>query len=242
MLTTVIVCADYSDILALTLPHNKKLLEEIIVITTAADLQTQQLCKQNSVRCHVTDVFTRDGAVFNKGAAINEVLQDLSEWVLSLDADVLVAPDFPSHRAALRSGRLYGCRRRALVKFKANTPTLFQHHLWKNIPVVQEKGPYGYFQLFHMEDPILRNASSLFPADWRFAGGCDNEFMLRWPEKLRTWLPCHVLHLGPMYQNWCGRATQLVSGKTPPRAAQNLSSLRAINTGKAPKRLSRGNS
>jgi len=45
--------------------------DNLVVVTHPRDLDTQQICNENGVKVVTTDAFNKDGAVFNKGAAIN---------------------------------------------------------------------------------------------------------------------------------------------------------------------------
>ena len=90
----IIVCVNYSDFLAHTLPHNKTHFDNLIVITDTKDEKTKELCEYYHVRCIQTDIFYENGDSFNKGAAINYGLSQLEkkDWVIHLDADIYLPP------------------------------------------------------------------------------------------------------------------------------------------------------
>src|ERR1035437_6127938 len=71
----IIVCVDYADVLAWTLPHNIRQFDELLVVTTGRDLHTRRLCEHLGVRRIETDVFYKGGVPFNKGAGINAGLR-----------------------------------------------------------------------------------------------------------------------------------------------------------------------
>jgi hypothetical protein len=70
------VCVDYGDLLAVTLPRNARGFERVVVATTEADRATLDIVADvpNAV-AFTTDAFTRDGATFNKGLAIEEAIE-----------------------------------------------------------------------------------------------------------------------------------------------------------------------
>ncbi len=90
----VMVCVNYADFLAQTLPQNVKLLDRIVVVTDTKDKLTKSVCDQYNVECIQTDVFYEDNAVFNKGKGINAGLEvlDKNGWVLHLDSDIWLSP------------------------------------------------------------------------------------------------------------------------------------------------------
>ena len=64
------VCVNYSDLLAAGLESWYQGCDKLLVVTTPEDTETQLLCANSDILVHQTDVFYRDGATFNKGAAI----------------------------------------------------------------------------------------------------------------------------------------------------------------------------
>lgn len=90
----VIVCVNYADFLAQTLPHNMQFLDEIIVVTDLRDECTRKLCHELGVVCVASDTFYEGGAVFNKAKGIEVALSLLScdAWVLHMDADIWLPP------------------------------------------------------------------------------------------------------------------------------------------------------
>lgn len=90
----VIVCVDYADFLAETLPHNLPHFDRTLVITAPGDLETQELCRKLSVPYYTTNLFYKDGEAFNKSRGIDFGLSYLREndWVVHLDADTYLPP------------------------------------------------------------------------------------------------------------------------------------------------------
>ena len=92
----VVVCCDYSDFLAFTLPLNRHFFNRLVVVTSTKDIRTQKLCEYWHVQCIQTDVFYEDGSAFNKAKGINAGLSALDgdSWICHLDADIILPPQF----------------------------------------------------------------------------------------------------------------------------------------------------
>lgn len=212
----VVVCVNYDDLLAVTMPALLPHVQELVVVTAPADEKTQALVAgRRNARCHVTDAFYRHGAKFNKGLAMEEGFDALGRdgWILVIDADILVPPDLSFQLAALRPrpGFLYTPRRRIL-----DDPTQWERYAdprtWPSLPGRKEdKGHYGYFQLFHAGDPVLK-ALPWYATEFTHAGQCDDKFQHRWPVPRKPRPPFEVLHLGRCDENWFGRTTARVDG------------------------------
>jgi hypothetical protein len=90
----IIVCVDYADFLAQTLPHNMQHFDRVLVVTSFNDRATQSLCRRLSVECRPTDVMHQRGESFAKGRAIDYGLGYLrrADWLVQLDADIWLPP------------------------------------------------------------------------------------------------------------------------------------------------------
>lgn len=90
----IIVCVNYADFLAHTLPNNMQYLDEIIVVTDLRDKATRKLCEELGVTCVASDTFYDGEAHFNKAKGIQVALDLLSAdaWVLHMDADIWLPP------------------------------------------------------------------------------------------------------------------------------------------------------
>lgn len=208
----IVVCVDYDDLLAMTLPANLRHLSSCVVVTAPHDEATQRLCNGfDKVRVHVTDAFYRYGATFNKGLAIEEGFDVLGRWgwILVWDADTL----FP-RRLRLQSvqcGHLYGARRRVCpnpLQHRDNLP-------WRRWRVHKDREIAGYFQLFHAADQHIAERP-WYEVTFTHAGGGDGYFQSRWPADRKHWLPAEVLHFGPVDTNWFGRASRRIDGRKLP--------------------------
>ena len=205
----IIVCVDYWDYLAVTLPYNLHHYDECMVVTSPADTNTRELCKHYKVQCHITDAFYRKGAMFNKWLALEEGLDKFGRdgWILIIDADIMLprSIDLPP----LHIGNIYAPRRRM-----GDRP--LPESMWNTLRLWHVQEFSGFFQLFHGRDPVLPNPP-WHEVDWTHAGGADTFFQNKWRPTNKIRLDFEVLHLGPNGKNWCGRATPL-AGQVPTEA------------------------
>ncbi len=207
------VCVGYSDLLAITLPRNARHFDCTLVVTSPEDSRTVALVEslQHSSPRHIqyfkTDAFTRYGATFNKGLAVEEGFDVLGRegWMCVWDADTLL-PTYPM-RLELRLHNkefLYSAYRRILHDPKLWTPVLD----WSTVPIVYESRPTtfpGYFHLFHADAQALKEPSEpWYDVTFSHAGGGDGFFQSRWSKDQKVRLPDPVLHLGPRDTNWFG--------------------------------------
>lgn len=223
----VLVCKDYADFLAHTLPENLPYFDRLVVVTHPGDKATRDLCSQYSVECVVTEVMHDYGDEFNKGRAIDLGLAHLKQdaWVLHLDADIVLPHNFKRllDHARLDTRNLYGADRLDVYgyetwmkhkdrrtpshtrKFLVGAPDCFPlaARLLHN-----ELGylPIGFFQLWHGHQryPIVQGSAEhtdvLFAAQW----GREKRILL--PEILCYHLQS-VTRRERMGTNWNGRRT-----------------------------------
>lgn len=207
----IVVCVNYDDLLEITLWRNMRHLTECVVITTPTDERTKEVCRKvPNVRVFETDAFTRFGAKFNKGLAMEEGFDFLGRhgWILIWDADTLFPDELPSLNN-LYQGRLYNAPRLILAD-----PTRWRPDLdWSTLPISNDKSFPGYFQLFYAGDRII-NQRPWYDVTFAHAGGGDGYFESRWPNHLKIRMPEKVLHLGPRDTNWFGRASPRRDGLT----------------------------
>jgi hypothetical protein len=183
-LTAVIVSYNYSDFLALTLPHNKEVFDNVFVITKPEDTATIELCAKLNVCCMGSNKFTHNGAKFNRGAVYNEFFwkySGVSDWVVLLDSDILVPEGIRDHvkSGALDTEVLYGSRRYdvdTVEKYKAYVEdplTVYQCTLLRGFA-------FGYFQMFNLQSSVfdelwMKSNGNPYPesysnaeSDWQF--------------------------------------------------------------------------
>ena len=224
MIRSLVVCVDYADLLALTLPRNLPHFGKTLVVTSPTDEATQALAMRHDVGLFVTDVFYRHGAAFNKGAAIEAGFDVLGRegWIVHWDADIVMPAD--ARFRDVRPGWLHMPRRRM-----CEAPAMWDgSNDWGKFPIGQEK-PFvaGYFQLFDAADPMLRQRP-WYPTHWRHAGGSDTAFCNRWPKHRRRWLSFEVLHLGIPCRNWWGRSTPYLDGSEPTESRERHERMRQM--------------
>jgi len=233
-LEAVIVCTNYGDFLAETLPLNLPHFDRVVVVTAHDDHETRGLCAKWSVECILTDTFTEKGEPFNKGAALNIGIGALRQlgWIVQMDADIAVPQTFRNmlDKSALQPGNLYGCERANVVGWKlwaklkqnwAKEPqfgyrylvsTGAEHPIGANL-VHKQFGycPIGFFQLWHSS--YMHQYELRYPDTEGSAECTDVQWALRWPRKNRLMLPTvRVYHLESeltrMGANWHGRKTK----------------------------------
>lgn len=230
----VIVCRDYGDFLAETLPMNLDHIDRVVVVTSVEDSLTRAICRHWSVECVTTDVFTEKGDCFNKGAAINVGLASLRQkgWLLHMDADIVLPLRFKNmlDKSALQEHCLYGCERAcvqgwlAWQKIKATwwTEPQYAEKYFVTTPpqapispniVHKDRGftPIGFFQFWHSKYSQWNEIR--YPETESNAENMDVQFAIKWPRKDRILLPTvPVFHLeseaGPMGVNWNGRKSK----------------------------------
>ena len=237
----VIVCVGYGDYLAITLPFTKNAVDKAIVVTDEEDILTQKVCKQNEVEFIVSKRLHENGAVLAKGKGVNDGLDALApdDWVLVLDADIIVPVDFSAkiRTVTLNPGALYHSRRWGPVRVKDIEPLMRQlndgvdlrrlYRRWANktsagggfhLNNAVEETPFGYFHLFNTRANILQGRDKIYSeisdtAEWDDAEFADSVYL----RGRCTLLPadvCEVIHLphGIFRANWIGRKGSLVPG------------------------------
>ena len=221
----IMVCVDYGDLLAVTLPYNRHHFEEVCVVTTWNDEETECIARMSDCLRYYTNEFYEDGAIFNKWMALESALDVFERKGLMciMDPDVLWPKDIgPAHQFAF--DRLYTPRRRILDDVTAEIP---DEKDWKNLPLFSEREFAGYSQIFHADDPRLPEPP-WHEQDWIHAGGADSAFQNLWKPEEKIRPEWEVLHLGRPGLNWCGRSTIRRDGTAPENAEDRKSMLDEI--------------
>ena len=227
MLRALITSVNFSDFLALTLPWNRHHWSEVMVLTTPADTNTQEVAHAHGASVYVTNSFYRDGAKFNKYLAIEEALNHFGRHgVLCLiDVDIF----WPKHLPPFhywKPNRIYSFRRRRLLLDV--TAPIPPEKEWYKLPMhLLTDKCFGFTQIFWADDPVL-GPPPWHPLDITHAGLGDNLFQNRWPLESRVWLERDVLHLGDHGNNWLGRVVPGRDGKLPDNAGPLLEEVRAV--------------
>ena len=87
----IVVCVQYADFFAETVDRMCHAVDQLVVVTTSDDKETQKLCvNRPKVKVVETDAFYRGGMKFSLGAGLNEGLKACKrdDWALVLDADM----------------------------------------------------------------------------------------------------------------------------------------------------------
>ncbi len=233
----VIVCDQYADFLAQTLPHNKFLFDRIVVVTPFEDRKTQRVCEFHHVECVRSDELLSRKGEFHKGKGINAGLAALSlkGWAVHLDADIYLPPQtrLLLQAADLDPAFLYGIDRFNVRGFEAwadfqGLPRL-QHEnetyihlgafpIGTRVMHRQAGGyvPIGFFQMWHPAVSGIRR----YPEEHTNAGRGDTVFAQKWPRCRRGFLPEIVAyHLesedASNAANWNGRTTAPFTQRKP---------------------------
>lgn len=230
----IIVCVNYSDFLAHTLPYNRNQFNNLVVVTDTKDDETRKICEFYHVKCIQTDIFYENNNEFNKGAAINYALSQLEkkEWVLHLDADIYLPPLTRTilENLPLEKDKIYGVDRLMCNSYEEwiayiNSPKPIQEgwifiHLsafpmgvrlaeYMNKNAGYE--PIGYFQLWNPKGSGVYD----YPTQHDFCDRTDVLHCKKFERKKRELLPeIVVIHLDSegsipdnMGKNWKGRKT-----------------------------------
>jgi Glycosyltransferase like family 2 len=239
----VITCCGYGDFLAVTLAENQGLLDNIVVVTTPDDEETQRVCRQQDIHYVVSDEHKRNGAEFNKARLIARGFDQIAgtDWILHLDADCVLPQKFRRliDWAHLDPRTIYGCDRQNIVGWENwqalkrsagcwdNHAHTHAHWFHPKYPVgsrwvssIHSYVPIGFFQLFHGSE-LTKGGYHVkrYPFHHGDAARSDVQFALQWDRRHRQLIPeVIVLHLesesSALGANWKGRTTPRF-GPTP---------------------------
>ncbi len=252
------VAVDYTDLLAVTLPYNVHHFEDVTIVTDAASEDAvKQVCWDmpnpagTSLTILRTDLFTANGAAFNKWRALEWGLDQMGRhgWLCLMDADVLWPKglEIRDQHETLKvwmpnTSTLYLDRGQLCTPMRRMYESLTfapdghlripAEEMWRNFIRHRNVREWaGYSQIFHASDPVLG------PPPWHdvgytHAGTADSIFQAKWPRERKVRPPFEVLHLGPAGQNWMGRATRRLDGSLPQESGERLRKVAAIWTGR----------
>jgi hypothetical protein len=229
-LEAVSTCVGFDDILDVTLSLNHPHLDTMIVVTTHNDKKTQLCAQKHGAICVQTDLFKKNGRVFNKGAAINSGFGRFQYhgWRMHLDSDIILPDNFRRmvfNHTTLDKACIYGADRVDVIGYKEVndlrnssfiTPQAsygFKVDTNINKPIgsryvdpLRGYVPIGYFQMWY--------ADSQHPYPWSLGTAAHDDVMFgeQWCMEHRRLLPTTIVyHLntieGRMSQNWEGRTT-----------------------------------
>ena len=185
----------YAGYLEKSLPIWLDTLDSVTVVTDAATDDILPNLIQGNLQFHVTDIFTRHGASFNKGAALSSGFATIKkpDWILNFDADIIPPQNWRKDiERLLLPRKLFGCSRR----FRSSGDV---------IPDSAFPDLWGFFHLWHVSDPH-NWIRPVYPVDCGHAGNYDHTFLRRWPEDCRVDLspPLKLIHQGEPRTSWFG--------------------------------------
>jgi hypothetical protein len=227
MIRAILVCVDYEDLLAITLPYNRHHFADVCIVTdTAHEDKVRNLdlygCDAPIVpaKLFVTDAFYENGAAFNKWLALERALDWYGRegWLCIMDADVI----WPKRAKLpeLKVGCLYTPRRRMCNTIPVDEYKIPPETSWGEYPRHPNGGEFaGYSQVFHASDPVLGNPP-WHEVDWKHAGGADSFFQRKWSVANKIRPGFDVLHFGPAGMNWMGRCSPYADGSLPEGASR----------------------
>jgi len=225
----ILVSVGYADVLEITLPRVKSHFSQICVVTSPWDDDTSKVVSRyKGVKLYVTDVFYEGGAIFNKGAAIEEAFDVVGRdgWIVVMDPDIYLPRVVNWNR--LRLGCIHGVQRHEVQEWKNKD----LDDQFSKAPIVREVIGAGYFQIFHAMDSRICNRRPWYGVNWKHAGGCDSDLLELWPCSRRIDLGWRVLHLGKVWENWLGRESL--------RGLEYVHRLRSMNRGFVPEKIDSG--
>ncbi len=208
-----VVSVGCGEQLARVLPANAGHFDRFVVVTSSEDTQTQEvaLATEGPIELVISDDCYKNGDAFNKGRMLSHGLAALrlTDWVLNLDADILLPAGFGERirRLVLNPGCLYYARRRALAA---------DGTLGRSGGTADDFAPWGYFQLWNVRAKALAKLSQpgalRYPECFVSAGNVDTWWQLHWPWSKKiplalaedpAWDVGHVPH-GPLTARWNG--------------------------------------
>jgi hypothetical protein len=204
---------NYGDILYYTLPRMMANFDRVTVVTDCHDEETAEVTRDCGAELCQTDLFYKDGAMFNKAQATRKGINTLGlgarDWLALVDSDVFLQDDIRPHLRHKARGTLHGCTRRMCT-----TPWHWRQYLRTgSLRPLKKKNDrthgvvVGYFQYFSMH-----GFSRFFPRGYPTPGNRTSAYMIdvdfARPWSGQEWLPFECIHLGPEKVNWDGRTSR----------------------------------
>lgn len=235
-MNALIVCVDFSDMLAVTLPKNRHHFDRVVIVTNFKDEKTVEVAKSLDAEVYQTDSFYADGAVFNKYKSVEEGLDFMgrSGWICLLDVDIVLSHDFKFSEDETFKDYLYTPHRFLLTELEQKTVTRYvaDERLWSELTLFGEREFAGYCQVFHADCKFLPKDKSWHETNWKHAGGADSFFQCLWPDQFKVRPSFYVLHLGPPGRNWCGRVIPYLDGTLPENSDESHNTLQRFFQGR----------
>ena len=224
-LECVIICVDYADFLAWTLPFNRQQFDRLVVVTSKQDKQTRKLCEFYHVQCVPTDDFYRAEKAFDKAAGLNVGLRalELKDWVAVMDADILLPPRAKEmfERAQPNKDFIYGIDRvncpdfAHLIDFLADPEMQYfgqafvamnQFDMGARLVCEQGYVPIGFYQMWNPKGSQTLRYCEQHDS---YGNHSDMNHASQWPRNKRGFIPevigVHLSSDADTRNNWRGR-------------------------------------
>lgn len=207
---TIVTCINFVDYLEFTYTYNKKVLQNLTILSSTSDKSTEEFCDKNNIYLYQTDIFFKNNNPINRAAATNEFLLKQyqriqnDEWILFCDADTIITQPVSSIEKlmdhSIPNTKIISCPRKIYVDYSDYPDGSY---------FVEDIGFFGYFQFFHKQvimSEILKGVPPL--PEYSDVSQHDIKFVNKyWPSKeQRIYLSdCHAIHCGNIGKHWQGR-------------------------------------
>ncbi len=231
----VTVCICYSRTYQITSP-DLGLKFNRLVITVSDDKGTKRavLSSRNSKLSVYAGKLYGGGfhAAYNKARYLNAGLKELRRrgargWVILLDADILLPPDFGERMEGLLplldKKKLYGLRGRRVAATQEEFEGMRKLGPWE-AGLETFETVVGYFNLFHLNGPHRKYP----PSDPEQREHDDYRFYSLFGKANTATLPITALHLGKTYVNWSGQTEIFAEARGGVRTAAHEDSVEPV--------------
>jgi hypothetical protein len=230
-LEAVTISVGFDDFLDVTLAFNHPHLDTMIVVTDHNDHATHLVAKKHGAICVQTDLFKKNGRLFNKGAAVNAGFDHFQYhgWRMHMDADIVLPDNFRRllfNHTHLDPAAIYGADRvdvlgRDTLRKLRQALHIEPQHAWRCLLSARHSAPMspryvdplrgyvpiGFFQLWNAR------TQKDYPYSLGNAAHDDVMFGAQWPVAYRRHLPtavCYHLcsHPPKWGENWDGHRKQ----------------------------------
>lgn len=195
-LSVIMVSVNYNDYLKLTLEENKKIFDNITVVTSKEDKKCQKICQKNNVNCVISDNILKDGLI-NKSMGLNEAIKSLTDpdWILVLDADIIVKNKIDIENLDIE--KLYTNSRYVIENIEEYNQYKKGLKDLSDFKYEKDKG-IGFFQLFN-----YKTKKSYPDSNWgRYSESTWSDVIFKKSFKGRESLNLEIIHIGKPYQKW----------------------------------------
>ena len=161
-----LVCINFGDFLASTLPRNRPNFDHLVIVTSPEDKRTRLLARKYDCQIVYTTRHEQPNNKFNKAKAINDGLGACTKkgWVVLLDADVALSTNFKLdiegqiNLATKQDGEEVNLTVYGLHRYMCWSRSEWRRflktgkHKWKLDKERRfSQAPAGYFQMWHIK-------------------------------------------------------------------------------------------